>query len=225
MLQPGEPPARSWRVAPFDELVGLIRGAVGSPGDRPAVVAVDGRGASGKSTLADRLSAAVPRSAVVHTDDVAWHEPYFEWAPLLASGVLGPLRAGQPVDFRPPAWEARGRPSSIAVPRGLELVLVEGVGSGQRDLAPLLDAVVWVQSDFREAERRGIARDIEQGVNGDPEQTVAFWHEWMAEELSFLERDRPWERATVVVAGTPTFEHGPDEVVLADGPLLPPVVE
>jgi hypothetical protein len=33
---------------------------------------------------------------------------------------------------------------------------------------------VWVQSDFAEAERRGIARDIAQGVNGDPEASTRF---------------------------------------------------
>ena len=39
----------------------------------------------------------------------------------------------------------------------------------------------------------GIARD-----GGD----VAGWEEWQSEELPFLARDRPWERADVIVAGT-----------------------
>ena len=54
----------------------------------------------------------------------------------------------------------------------------------------------------RDHERRGIARDIESGVNGDAAETIAFWHAWQAEELPFLERDRPWDRADLIVAGT-----------------------
>ena len=61
---------------------------------------------------------------------------------------------------------------------------------------------IWVQSDFMEAERRGIARDIESGVNGDAEASVAFWHEWMEAELRFHAADRAWERAMLIVAGT-----------------------
>lgn len=86
---------------------------------RPRIVAVDGRGASGKSTLADRLSRQVSRSAVVHTDDIAWHEPYFAWGRLLADQVLRPMRCGAGVSFRPPAWVKHGREGMIEVPAGL----------------------------------------------------------------------------------------------------------
>jgi hypothetical protein len=86
---------------------------------------------------------------------------------------------------------------------------------------PLVDAVVWVQADGAEAERRGIERDVAGGANGDREQSIAFWHEWMGEELPFLARERPWERADVVVCGTPSAPHAAGDVVVADGPLIP----
>jgi len=73
----------------------------GDPVGRPRVVAVDGRGASGKSTLAKRLSAAVPSSVVVSTDDRAWHHSFFGWTVLLAVGVLEPVRRGDAVSYRP----------------------------------------------------------------------------------------------------------------------------
>ena len=79
-----------------------------------------------------------------------------------------------------------------------------------------------MQSHFEVAERRGIARDTAQGVNGDAEATVRFWHEWMAEELTFLADQRPWERACAVVAGTPPPGLGPDEVLLAPPPAPSP---
>ncbi|WP_245886989.1 uridine kinase family protein [Kineococcus xinjiangensis] len=214
-----EPAAGPWKAAPEGELVQLLLQAAGTPTGRPRVVAVDGRGASGKSTLAERLCQRVGRSTVVHTDDIAWHEPYFAWGHLLAEHVLRPLHRGEAVSFRPPAWEQHGRQGSIDVPAGRDLVVIEGVGASQRELAELIDATVWVQSDFAAAEERGIARDITQGVNGDAEETIAFWHEWMAEELRFLERQRPWERACVVIAGTPPILLDEDHVALAPGPL------
>ncbi len=200
------------------ELLDVVARAAGDPQGRPRVVAVDGRGASGKSTLAQRLTTALPASVVISTDDVAWHHSFFDWAELLAGGVLEPARRGDAVSYRPPAWRDRGRAGAIAVPVGCELLIVEGVGAGRRELTTLLDAVVWVQSDFEVAERRGIARDVAAGINGDQEQAVAFWHEWMAQELDFLAQQRPWERACAVVAGTSDLRLGQDEILLAPPP-------
>ncbi|GAB7042949.1 hypothetical protein JCM9533A_68000 [Catenuloplanes niger JCM 9533] len=188
-------------------------GAV-SPAGRPWVVAVDGRSGAGKSTLAATVAACVPGAVVVHTDDVAWHHSFFDWANLLAGGVLAPARRGEPVACRPPAWDARDRPGAIAVPAGCPLLVVEGVGAGRRELAGLVDTVVWVQSDLVEAERRGIARD------GGTAEAIAFWHEWMAAELPFQAAQRPWERAAAIVSGTPRLPHDrATELVVAPGPL------
>lgn len=156
---------------------------------------------------------------VVHTDDVAWYESFFGWGGLLAEHVLRPVRGGEAVYFRPPAWTREGREGAIEVPSGLDLVIVEGVGAAQRELADVIDATVWVQSDFAQAEERGIARDSALGVNGDPVETVAFWHEWMAEELRFLQQQRPWERACLIVAGTPLIPLDDNQVAVASGPL------
>ncbi|GAB3828595.1 uridine kinase family protein [Kribbella italica] len=202
---PGEPIFGNWQSIPLDEFVERVLAA------GPRVVAIDGRSGSGKSTLADRL-ASVAGGTVVHVDDVAWHAPMFGWSSLLAEGVLEPVRRGEAVAYRPPAWDVHGRAGSIDV--GASLVVVEGVGAGRRELAELVDVLVWVQSDFAEAERRGIARDIASGVNGDATAATAFWHEWMASEIPFLERDRPWERADFVVAGT---SPDPATVVVAGG--------
>ena len=105
--------------------------------------------------------------------------------------MLRPLREGRSLSYRPPQWAQRGRDGVIAVPAGLHVV-VKGTGASQREHADLVDATVWVRADFAEAERRGIARDVAGGVNGDPYQATAFWHEWMTAELSFLDRQRPW---------------------------------
>ncbi|HWS57746.1 MAG TPA: hypothetical protein VN257_04345 [Actinotalea sp.] len=207
-----EPSAAPWQVRPLVEVVARLMAVVGDPAGRPAVVAVDGREGGGKSTAAGRIAAAVPGAVVVHTDDVAWWESFFGWDRLLAEGVLAPVRRGEAVSFTPPAWPPRGRPGAIEVPAGVPLVVVEGVGAGRRSLGPMLDAVVWVQSDHGEARRRGIARD-------GGESATAFWDEWEAEELVFLAQDRPWERAAVVLCGTPDVDHDPEREAVVGRPL------
>lgn len=209
ILRPEEPLAGPWRVESLSWLADLLLRATG----HPPVVAVDGRGAGGKSTLAERLRRAVPGAQVVHTDDIAWHHSRFGWADLMIDGVLEPLRRGEPVDYQPPAWRRHGREGHVDVAAGAPLVIVEGVGAARRDLTHLIDAAVWVQSDWVEAERRGLVRD------GGDADAVENWHAWMAEELPFLAADRPWERAIVTVAGTPQLDHDPvNDVVVAPPP-------
>jgi hypothetical protein len=173
---------------------------------------------SGKSTLAERPRREATRSALLHTDDLAWHEPLFGWGQLLVR-MLEQLHRGEPVRFQPSAWAEHGRRGAIEAPVDLDLVIVEGTGASQREIAPLVDAAIWVQADFAEAVRRGIERDVAEGVNGDREQAIAFWRNWMAAELRFLDEQRPWERADVIVAGTPTIPLGADEWAVASPPL------
>ena len=64
-----------------------------------------------RRALAEQLDAAV-----LSTDDFAWWHSYFDWHELLIAKGIEPLRSGQPVDYRPPAWIERHRPGSITVP-------------------------------------------------------------------------------------------------------------
>lgn len=196
-LGPGEPLAGPWRVTPIADLVHLIIDRDQKPLGRPWIVAVDGRSGSGKSTIANLLHRFVASSAVVHTDDIAWHHSFFDWSELLVEGILKPLRIGEAVNYRPPGWHTHGRPGAIKVVAGLDLVIVEGVGASRTEVMSLIDCSLWVQSDLDEAERRGISRD------GDTAEARNFWREWITEEFEFLQRQRPWERATIIVNGTP----------------------
>ncbi|GAA3338086.1 hypothetical protein GCM10020358_16880 [Amorphoplanes nipponensis] len=180
-----------------------VRRAVGEPAGRPPVLAVDGPGSGGKSTFARRLADLWTGATVVHTDDIAWRHAVLDWTALLTEGVLAPVRAGQPVAYRPPQWDAAGRPGAIEVPAESTLVIVEGVGAGRRELAPLLDAVVWVESPREDVDRR----DAERVAAG--ETTPADYAAWKAEEDPFLAAERTWERAAFVIAGWPALPHDP----------------
>ncbi|MFC3835550.1 MULTISPECIES: uridine kinase family protein [Deinococcus] len=208
LLPPEEPAFGPWTAMPATSLLESWRAKLPAPGLRPGVVAVDGRGGSGKSTFAAALARAVPGAAVVHTDDLAWHHAFFDWANLLRDGVLVPVHAGQAVQYRPPAWDARGREGAVVVPAGCPLLVVEGSGAARRELMPWTDVVVWVQTDTGQAKARAMVRD-----GGTPE-ALTFWDEWMAEEFPFFARERPWERADTVATGAPGVAHDPAEQVV-----------
>jgi hypothetical protein len=91
------------------------------------------------------------------------------------------------------------------------VVWVEGSGSSRQALADLVDASIWVQCGNVEARRRLLARD--------GEEESGLHSEWEEQEIPFLLEDRPWERATVIVAGRPALEHDPGtQVVTAQAP-------
>lgn len=161
----------------------------------PFLLAIDGRSASGKTTTATRIVDAMPASAVVHTDDIAWYHSVFDWDHLVLEHVIGPLRRGEAVDYRPPGWVAHDRPGAVRVPAGLLLVVIEGVGAGRPSLAAAVDAVIWVETS---AEVR-LARDERRIASG--ETTRAIYESWMAEEVPFQDGLRTWERADVVIGG------------------------
>lgn len=211
---PEEPEAGPWRVTPFAELVAELR--TRCAGQVRAVIGVDGRSAGGKSTLTARLAQALD-AEVVHTDDVAWWHDFFDWDDLMIAGVMEPYLAGDAVAFRPPAWEERGRDGAISIADSCSVILVEGVGSSRRSIAPYLSAGVWVQSDWLLAEARGIARDM-RTERPDAVEARRFWDEWQEAERSFLAADQPWQRADLMVCGTPLLELREDEVLIGTTP-------
>ena len=147
---PGEVEATGWRVEKLPDVLQRLRAAAPHVAGRPRLIAIDGRGGAGKSTLVERLRAIVPASGVVHTDDVAWNHACFDWGDLMVENILRPLHRGAAVDFRPPAWIAHDRPGAIRVPAGADVVWVEGTGIIRAEFAPWIDASIWVQGDLDE---------------------------------------------------------------------------
>ena len=218
-LQPAEPAVTQWQVSAIADLVTHLMHLVGTPKGRPAIIAVDGRGGSGKTTLTTALATVVPGAQAFHLDDLIWNEPLYDWDQLYVD-TLTQLRQAGCLDLVPDKWREHGREGSIRVPAGSPLVVVEGTGAGLRAVSDLIDAHVWVQTCDDVAERRGIRRDIAEGVNGDAEESVRFWHWWMAGERLFFAKDRPWQRADVIVSGDAPTGVGAGEIAWTPGPLL-----
>jgi hypothetical protein len=154
------------------------------------LVAVDGHAGSGKTTFADRLAAALGGAPVVHLDDLATHQEFFEWVDRLRDWVLTPLERGEPAVFSGYDWVARDFRGARKIAPA-PVVLLEGVGAGRRALRPLLAALIWMELPVAEARARGLRRD-------GPE-LAAFWERWSAAERAHFTADpsRPFAQLRV----------------------------
>ena len=200
----------NWRELPLADLVRRIEELAGDA--RPAVIGLNGHSSSGKTTLGHQLAATLAGGAVLHTDDLAWHQGVFNWDSLLINDVLPVVKAGTALTFRPPAWVVRSRGGAIELPSDLQYLILEGVGSTQASVRAELAVAIWVETD----EPTRLSRDAERVAAG--EISTASYERWMADENAYVTAHRPWEDADLVINGGDTL-HGDrrGDVVIAEG--------
>ena len=165
------------------------------------LVCIDGPAGSGKTTLAAAVSAAVPEGTsrrVVHMDDV-----YPGWDGLLpgvervALELVAPLARGQAGGYRRYDW-VQGRPAEWHEVEPVDLLVLEGVGSGAAAYDAAITTLVWVEAPRDLRLSRGLARD---GETLRPQ-----WLAWMRDEDVLFARERTRERADVLVSGVPVSD-------------------
>ena len=167
---------------------------------RGRLVCVDGPAGSGKTTLgaalrraARDLLAADGTVALVHMDNV-----YAGWGGLetgmatVASSVVEPLRHGRPGCYRRFDWHAMAFAEEHVV-NPVDVLVVEGVGSGAAAYDDAITSLVWVETPAEVRLDRGLARDGERLRN--------HWLVWREAEDAMFARERTRDRADVVVDG------------------------
>ena len=156
------------------------------------LVCVDGPAGSGKTTLATALSARTG-AQVVHMDDLmhGW-EGATETTTQLRH-LLQPMVDHRPGSYEQWDWHEHRVARRVSVPARPWLV-VEGVGSANPEIAPLVTVLVWVEADDELRLARGLERD---GV-----AMREHWLQFMRDEAAMFAAHRTRERADVVVDGT-----------------------
>jgi uridine kinase len=154
------------------------------------IVAIDGLGGSGKSSLATWLAQEFD-APIIHTDDFAsWDNPT-NWGAELIERALKPLAAEEPASYRPTSWGGEEKELLLVDPSAF--VFLEGVTATRPAFQRYLAYSIWIETP-RELR-------LERGLQRDGEQARAQWERWMEEEDRYLERERPAERADTVLRG------------------------
>ncbi|RAJ60511.1 uridine kinase [Streptomyces sp. Amel2xB2] len=158
------------------------------------LVAVDGHAGSGKTTFAASLAGELGGAPVLHLDDLASHDAFFDWTGRLTDQVLTPLAHGRTARYAPYDWNRAAFPHEPGATKTLPpapVVLVEGVGAGRRALRPWLACVLWMDMAARDAWRRGRERD--------GEDLAEFWERWTRAETAHFAEDPSHSSANYLV--------------------------
>lgn len=171
------------------------------------VVAIDGRGGAGKSSLARALVERLPKSA--HIEHDWFHLPKehvvgahrFDHQRLISEVIL-PFRSSAPkLTFLRYNWgylagiQDAFHETPIAI-EDKEILVIEGCETLHQSLVPYLDLTIWVDTDPKVSLERGMRRDIDE-YKLDPQTVRASWKEWSAWEAERLTHDDRRARADI----------------------------
>ena len=182
--------ARSVFEGQLGDVIEAISVSRSPAGVKTRIIAVDGPGGAGKSSLARWLAPRLD-APIVPTDDFASWENPIDWWPQLLEFVLKPLAAGERAAYQPTSWGGNEREPLRIEPSGT--VILEGVTSSRQAFRPYLACSIWVETPRELRLRRGLQRD---GAH-----TVTQWKQWMEAEDQYIARERPAERADFVLKG------------------------
>ncbi len=188
----------------FETLAGRITAK--PPRNKTRLVAIDGRGGAGKSSLARRLACRIGTLSVVEVDDfwlpvsirpdrkAAVAEPGsdYDWE-RLRDQVLVPLSRDEVARYRRYDWRSDALTGWKDVDVG-STVVVEGVFSTRRELTAFYDLCIWVETPEAVCLARGIERDGEDAED-------VWENEWMRAYTQYIETSDPQSRADFVVEG------------------------
>jgi uridine kinase len=182
----------------FDDVIARVIGA--SP---LRLVAIDGLALAGKSTLADRVAAALGGHCLRLDDfvkpEAEWHshdQPSFPFDFIrydaFMAAVQGLATKGA-CSFRPFDWATFGVADEAREVRVDRPVVVEGVSALHRELALLYDLRIWVDSDAASTLAASHARGVGRWARE--------WKELFLPSVELYLRTNPLERADIVARG------------------------
>ncbi len=127
------------------------------------IITIDGVAGAGKTTLAQYMSEKYKDRFsvnIVHMDDL-----YVGWADPLGSSLTSKLKsiaqahlAHQPFITTKFDWKGDKAGASLTI-EPVELLILEGVGSGQRAIREFVDTKIWIDLEPIVGLRRVLARD------------------------------------------------------------------
>jgi uridine kinase len=171
-----------------DPVAAAVAALEGRPGTR--WIGVDGKGATGKTSLATRIATVLPGSVIVHIDDFArpdlrgWERDRF------VHQILQPLLAGQPGRYQRWDFDRNVGAEWHTVPVGVPVV-VEGVSATDVRLGVPWDFTIWIEVPYETRLARILERD-------GPAMMDRWLTDWMPSEDAYEQEQRPQDRVDLV---------------------------
>ena len=160
-------------------------------------ISIDGPAGSGKTTLANRISENYEGGQVltIHMDDLynGWEDALTaQLTRTLVNQILSPAAQGKPLGFRKYDWLSKSFGDLISHPFP-KLLILEGVGSGQKATRAFTDELIWIDIDSEVGLQRVLRRD---GDYLETEMRI-----WQIREQEHFKSENTRDCATIRVDG------------------------
>ena len=166
----------------------------------PVLIAIEGFGGSGKTTLAEQLKDALQDAYIINIDDFiikakltepSWDKGAFD-RERLEQQVLIPATTGKEVAYQKLVWVTDTLSEPVTVPK-VAYLIVEGISSYHPNIAKYYDYKIWVDTPIELAKERGHARD---GSN----ENAQHWDLWAENDLKYQQKYHPEQQADFVIS-------------------------
>ena len=200
----------------IDNLLDHVQAAPARLG-RTRLISVDGPAGSGKSTLANRVADRAEtrglHTLVLHMDDLydGWDGAVRGFA-LLRDHVLARLADGREGRYRRYDWNAGAYAELHVVPVTVELLIVEGVTSADRDADPWQSLRIWIETTNEVR--------LDRGIDRDGEALRDRWLDWMRWERDHFATENTRARADLIIDGNPSIPHDPTTTLVTKAQRL-----
>lgn len=154
-------------------------------GSSKSVIAIDGPAGAGKTTLAKNLALALSRDLrvqIIHMDDL-----YDGWdnglGPQLSETLIYIValhKNGKKVKFSKYDWIQSQFNEAQEIPEA-DLIILEGVGSGQLAIRDELAALLWIDIDH--------SLGLERVISRDGDSIKAQMQKWLAQQEQHFARE------------------------------------
>ncbi|MDA0207966.1 MAG: (d)CMP kinase [bacterium] len=173
--------------------------------DGVLIIAIDGHGGSGKSSLGRMLGEKL-HATVFHTDDFAsWDNPT-EWYEDMIEQVFIPIENGvKTLSYELSVWEKGKSRGKIENQPVTNIIIVEGVGASRAEFRKYLDFSILVDVPESICIERGVSRDLADMPHKSKTEIRKLWLDWMEEERKYFSKHQPKENADVILDGTKSF--------------------
>lgn len=169
-------------------------------------IAIDGRGGSGKTTLAALLAKKL-NAQLIQTDDFAsWDNPY-DWWPLAIERIFEPIKHGAKVlNYPRSKWWDSHQSEPVVDQSVTNIMIIEGVSSLRKEFRDYISIGIFVNTPREICLRRGIERDINNDTGKTEAEIAAMWEKWVKDEDAYIDRHKPQKFADIVIDGTKSLE-------------------
>lgn len=165
----------------------------------PTLIAIEGFGGSGKSTIASSLAEILGNAFVISIDDFivkeklaepSWDSGVFDRT-RLERQVLAPITDNQPASHQKLIWQTNQLSEPVDVP-DVDYLIIEGISSYHPDIERYYDYKIWIDTPIAIANKRGHARD---GSN----ENAQYWELWSNNDLAYQQKYHPELAADFVI--------------------------